>query len=95
MRFELPVIFHSQGVPLVGRFIRNTASFQERQPAVIVMGSWLTVKEQMARTYGLLLAEKGYAASSSISRDSVTAAAIPGKPRSPLARSWTSWPRRR
>jgi hypothetical protein len=50
MTFELPVIFHSQGVPLVGRFIRNADSLQERQPVVIITGSWLTVKEQMATT---------------------------------------------
>jgi fermentation-respiration switch protein FrsA (DUF1100 family) len=62
MTFELPVIFHSQGVPLVGRFIRNTDSLQERQPVVIITGSWLTVKEQMATTYAHQLADKGYAA---------------------------------
>jgi hypothetical protein len=28
---ELPIVFHSQGVPLVGRFFRNTASWEERQ----------------------------------------------------------------
>jgi fermentation-respiration switch protein FrsA (DUF1100 family) len=59
---ETPVIFHSHGVPLLGRFLRNTRSLQDRQPAVIVMGSWLTVKEQMAMTYGWKLAEAGYTA---------------------------------
>jgi fermentation-respiration switch protein FrsA (DUF1100 family) len=59
---ETPVIFHSHGVPLSGRFLRNTRSLQDRQPAVIVMGSWLTVKEQMAMTYGRKLAEAGYTA---------------------------------
>lgn len=62
MIFEIPVIFHSQGVPLIGRFLRNTNSLQERQPVVIVMGSWLTVKEQMATTYGRRLAAAGYTA---------------------------------
>lgn len=62
MLFETPVIFHSQGVPLAGRFLRTTESLDERQPAVIVVGSWLTVKEQMALTYGRKLAEAGYAA---------------------------------
>lgn len=62
MVYETPVIFHSHGVPLSGRFLRNTASFRERQPGVIVLGSWLTVKEQMARTYGRRLAEAGYTA---------------------------------
>lgn len=62
MLHETPVVFHSQGVPLAGRLIRNTASLAERQPAVIVIGSWLTVKEQMATTYGRRLAESGYTA---------------------------------
>ena len=62
MLFETPVIFHSQGVPLVGRFLRTTESLDERQPAVIIVGSWLTVKEQMAVAYGRRLAETGYAA---------------------------------
>ena len=62
MIYETPVVFHSQGVPLSGRFLRNTASFDERQPAVIVVGSWLTVKEQMATTYARKLAEAGYTA---------------------------------
>jgi dienelactone hydrolase len=60
MLFELPIVFHSQGIPLVGRVFRNTASLQERQPAVITMGSWLTVKEQMATTYARRLVESGY-----------------------------------
>lgn len=59
MVFETPVIFHSQGVPLAGRFLRTTESLDERQPAVIVVGSWLTVKEQMALAYGRKLAESG------------------------------------
>jgi fermentation-respiration switch protein FrsA (DUF1100 family) len=61
MIHELPVIFHSHGVPLSGRFLRNTTSFDRRQPVAIVVGSWLTVKEQMPRTYGLRLAEAGFA----------------------------------
>jgi hypothetical protein len=60
MIHEIPVVFHSQGVPLAGRFLRNTASVDRRQPVVIVAGSWLTVKEQMPRTYGLRLADAGY-----------------------------------
>ena len=60
MLFELPIVFHSQGVPLIGRIFRNTASLRERQPAVITMGSWLTVKEQMATIYARRLAESGF-----------------------------------
>lgn len=55
-------LFFSDGVPLVGRFYRNTQSFFTRQPAVIVTGSWLTVKEQMAAVYAEHLAERGYTA---------------------------------
>jgi dienelactone hydrolase len=33
-----------------------------RRPAVVVMGSWLTVKEQMADLYAAALAERGYLA---------------------------------
>ena len=62
MLIELPIVFHSQGVPLVGRFFRNTSDLQERQRTVITMGSWLTVKEQMATTYARRLAELGYTA---------------------------------
>jgi uncharacterized protein len=62
MPFELPVVFHSQGVPLIGRVFRNTASLDARQPAVIITGSWLTVKEQMPTTYARRLAEAGYTA---------------------------------
>ena len=58
---EYPVIFHSQGVPLVGRIIRR-GGFEERQPGIIVMGSWLTVKEQMAALYARHMAERGYTA---------------------------------
>ena len=60
MLFELPIVFHSQGIPLVGRVFRNTESLHDRQPAIITMGSWLTVKEQMATTYARRLAELGY-----------------------------------
>src|SRR5262247_3876476 len=57
-----PVLFSSNGVPLVGRFYRNTQNWFTRQPAVIVTGSWLTVKEQMAAVYAERLAERGYTA---------------------------------
>ena len=62
MLHEFPVVFHSQGVPLVGRVFRNVESFAVRQPGVVAMGSWLTVKEQMATTYARRLAELGYTA---------------------------------
>jgi uncharacterized protein len=62
MTYEFPVVFHSQGVPLAARLFRNVESLQVRQPGVIAMGSWLTVKEQMATTYARALAERGYTA---------------------------------
>jgi fermentation-respiration switch protein FrsA (DUF1100 family) len=62
MVIETPVVFHSHGVPLAGRFFRDGNAGDGRQPVVVTMGSWLTVKEQMATTYGRRLAESGYAA---------------------------------
>jgi uncharacterized protein len=60
--FETPIVFHSHGVPLAGRLFRNIPTLHELQPAVVVMGSWLTVKEQMASTYARRFAELGYTA---------------------------------
>jgi fermentation-respiration switch protein FrsA (DUF1100 family) len=62
MIVEEPLVFHSQGVPLVGRLMRSSQNRMERAPLVLCMGSWLTVKEQMAMHYGRRLAELGYAA---------------------------------
>jgi fermentation-respiration switch protein FrsA (DUF1100 family) len=58
---EYPVVFHSQGIPLAGRILRR-GGLEERQPGVVVMGSWLTVKEQMASGYARQMAERGYTA---------------------------------
>jgi uncharacterized protein len=55
-------LFFSGGVPLVGRMHRHPAAGDERQPAVVVTGSWLTVKEQMPDRYAAALAERGYTA---------------------------------
>lgn len=41
---------------------RATDDLLERQPAVLVTGSWLTVQEQMAARYARALAERGYTA---------------------------------
>jgi dienelactone hydrolase len=57
-----PTLFFSNGAPLVGRFYRNTQTLFTRQPAVIVTGSWLTVKEQMPAVYAERLTERGYTA---------------------------------
>ena len=42
--------------------VHRRADAEERQPAVVVMGSWLTVKEQMADLYADKLARRGYLA---------------------------------
>jgi uncharacterized protein len=60
MTYEFPIVFHSQGVPLAGRVFRSVDSLKVRQRGVIAMGSWLTVKEQMATTYARRLAELGH-----------------------------------
>jgi fermentation-respiration switch protein FrsA (DUF1100 family) len=53
--------FHGN-VRLAGRLFRNTGRLDVRQSAVIVTGSWLTVKEQMAELYAICLAKRGYTA---------------------------------
>jgi dienelactone hydrolase len=62
MLHELPMVFISDGVPLAGTFVRNSASLSARQRCVVVTGSWLTVKEQMALVYARALAQRGFAA---------------------------------
>jgi uncharacterized protein len=62
MTVETSVTFPSDGVMLSGLFVRNTPNLATRQIGVIVTGSWLTVKEQMALTYARRLAARGYAA---------------------------------
>jgi fermentation-respiration switch protein FrsA (DUF1100 family) len=57
-----PVLFSSGGLPIVGRVYRHAGSLNERQPGVLVTGSWLTVKEQMAARYATALAERGFTA---------------------------------
>jgi len=57
-----PILTFSGDIPLSTRIYRNTDDLTERQPAVIVTGSWLTVKEQMADHYARALAERGYTA---------------------------------
>jgi fermentation-respiration switch protein FrsA (DUF1100 family) len=60
--FEFPMVFPADGASLVGRVYRNVDELVTPQPAVVVTGSWLTVKEQMARTYALRLAAQGITA---------------------------------
>jgi uncharacterized protein len=60
MLHTLPIVFVSQGTPLVGTFYRRHTALDERTPCVVVSGSWLNVKEQMATTYARALAERGF-----------------------------------
>jgi dienelactone hydrolase len=56
---ETPVVFSNHGVTLSGRFLHRPGQF-DRRPIVLVVGSWLTVKEQMPLVYARRLVEAGY-----------------------------------
>ena len=60
--FEFPMVFSEGGASLVGRIYRNVDELVTLQPAVVVSGAWLTVKEQMAHIYAVRLAEQGITA---------------------------------
>src|SRR4030095_7261257 len=60
--FEFPMVFPAGGASLVGRVYRNVDELVTPQPAVVVSGAWLTVKEQMATTYAVRLPEHGITA---------------------------------
>src|SRR5262245_42025054 len=62
MLHELPMVFTSDGAPLAGTFVRDSVSLSARQRCIVVTGSWLTVKEQMALVYARALAERGFTA---------------------------------
>ena len=55
-----PYLFLTGDTPLSARVYRETDDPFERQPAVIITGSWLTVKEQMADQYARALAARGF-----------------------------------
>jgi fermentation-respiration switch protein FrsA (DUF1100 family) len=57
-----PFLIVSGDVSLSGRVYRASDDLFVRQPAVIVTGSWLTVKEQMADRYAAALAARGFTA---------------------------------
>ena len=60
---SLRVTFPSQGHQLSGiLYFRHAKNPTALPPAVIVTGSWTTVKEQMPARYAPMLAEAGYAA---------------------------------
>lgn len=57
------VTFRSEGETLVGHlYLPTTYKPGAKLPAVVVSGSWTTVKEQMAGDYAKKLAEKGFVA---------------------------------
>jgi len=62
MIYRTPFTFFREDLQLAGQLFRNTDRLDVRQPAVIVTGSWLTVKEQMPELYATRLAERGHAA---------------------------------
>ena len=55
------VTFYSQGAKLVGH-LHGAAGTNQPSPGVVVVGSWLTVKEQMPSNYAPLVAGAGIAA---------------------------------
>ena len=56
-----PISFFSQGARLTGALWSSSSlSSHGRAPAVIVSGSWTTVKEQMPANYAPLLADAGF-----------------------------------
>lgn len=56
----LDVVVPRAGAALAVRIHRAGDAGPARQPAVVCMGSWLTVKEQMADVYATRLAAEGY-----------------------------------
>jgi uncharacterized protein len=57
---EIPIIFPGGDSMLAGIIVRNAE--RPAAPGIIVTGSWLTVKEQMALLYARRLAALGYCA---------------------------------
>ncbi len=58
MIVEMPIVFPGGDSMLAGILVRDTAV--PAAPGIIVTGSWLTVKEQMALLYARRLAALGY-----------------------------------
>jgi fermentation-respiration switch protein FrsA (DUF1100 family) len=55
-----PLQLFTGGTSLAATLHRALPDLVEPQPAIVVTGSWLTVKEQMADLYAARLAERGY-----------------------------------
>jgi dienelactone hydrolase len=54
--------FVSNGARLAADLHDDDADGRSKRPGLLVLGSWLTVKEQMATTYARRLAADGFAA---------------------------------
>jgi dienelactone hydrolase len=62
MIVETPILVPNSNATLSGVIVRDVPAQGARQIGVMVTGSWLTVKEQMALFYARRLAARGYAA---------------------------------
>jgi fermentation-respiration switch protein FrsA (DUF1100 family) len=63
MTHTIKVTFDSEGVPLTGNlFLPESTDAPGPLPAVVVAGTWTSVKEMMADRYAERLAARGYAA---------------------------------
>jgi uncharacterized protein len=58
--YRFPLLIASGGTMLAARLHRNVDDLREPQPALVISGSWLTVKEQMADRYATEFARRGY-----------------------------------
>lgn len=58
----VPFLFFSDGTRLHGTLHRNVDDLHTPLPTVVISGSWLTVKEQMADRYARELAGRGFSA---------------------------------
>ena len=57
------ITFKSEGVPMVGKlYLPKGYAKNKKYPAVIVVGAWTTVKEQMAGLYAKLYSQHGFLA---------------------------------
>lgn len=59
---SFPFLFFSDGTRLCGTLHRNIDNLDTPQPTIVISGSWLTVKEQMADRYARELASRGFSA---------------------------------
>ena len=57
------VTFHSEGIMLVGNlYLPANYKSGDKVPEIVVVGAWITVKEQMPAVYAKKLSDQGFAA---------------------------------